>query len=75
MLSGDRSWECAAASWEAADGKPGQSGKDWWGSVTGFQRPGSIDFHHTIHVRQLRATVDVHIHYFNALTAVPGESW
>jgi len=45
------------------DGKPGQPGKDWWGTVTGFQRPGSIDFHHTIEVRQLRTTVDVHIHY------------
>jgi hypothetical protein len=22
-----------------------------------------VDFHHTIHVSQLRATVDVHIHY------------
>jgi uncharacterized protein YndB with AHSA1/START domain len=45
------------------DGKPGQAGKDWWGTVTGFQPPGSVDFHHTIHVRQLRATIDVHIHY------------
>jgi Polyketide cyclase / dehydrase and lipid transport len=45
------------------DGKPGQAGKSWWGTVTGFQPPGSIDFHHTISVRQLRATVDVHIHY------------
>jgi hypothetical protein len=45
------------------DGKPDEFGKDWWGSVTGFQPPGSIDFHHTIHVRRLRATVDVHIHY------------
>ena len=45
------------------DGKPGEPGQDWWGSVTGFQPPGSIDFHHTIQVRQLRATVDVHIHY------------
>jgi hypothetical protein len=45
------------------DGKPGEPGKDWWGTVTGFQRPGFIDFHHTIGVRQLRATVDVHIHY------------
>ncbi len=45
------------------DGRPDEPGKDWWGSVTGFQRPGSIDFHHTIRVRQLRATVDVHIHY------------
>jgi len=31
--------------------------------VTGFQPPGSIDFHHNIRVAQLRATVDVHIHY------------
>jgi hypothetical protein len=45
------------------DGKPGEPGKDWWGTVTGFQPPGSLDFHHTIHVRQLRATIDVHIHY------------
>jgi uncharacterized protein YndB with AHSA1/START domain len=45
------------------DGKPTEPGKDWWGTVTGFQPPGSIDFHHVIHVSQLRATVDVHIHY------------
>ena len=45
------------------DGKPGEPGKDWWGTVTGFQPPGSVDFHHTISVRQLKATVDVHIHY------------
>jgi hypothetical protein len=45
------------------DGKPDQAGRDWWGTVTGFQRPGSVDFHHTIHVRQVLATVDVHIHY------------
>jgi hypothetical protein len=45
------------------DGKPGEPGKDWWGTVTGFQPPGSLDFHHTIHVSQLRATVDVHIHH------------
>jgi hypothetical protein len=45
------------------DGKPGEPGQDWWGTVTGFQPPGSIDFHHTISVRQLRATIDVHIHY------------
>jgi hypothetical protein len=45
------------------DGKPGEPGKDWWGTVTGFQPPGSIDFHHTIHVKQLLATIDVHIHY------------
>jgi hypothetical protein len=45
------------------DGKPGEPGKDWWGTVIGFQPPGSLDFHHTIAVSQLRATVDVHIHY------------
>jgi uncharacterized protein YndB with AHSA1/START domain len=45
------------------DGKPNQPGKDWWGTVTGFQPPGSVDFHHTIHVTRLVATVDVHIHY------------
>jgi Polyketide cyclase / dehydrase and lipid transport len=45
------------------DGKPGQPGKEWWGEVTGFQPPGSLDFHHTITVRPLRATVDTHIHY------------
>jgi hypothetical protein len=45
------------------DGKPGQRGKDWWGEVTGFQPPGSLDFHHTIYARQVRATVDTHIHY------------
>ena len=45
------------------DGKPSEPGNDWWGTVTGFQPPGSLDFHHTIHVRQLRATIDVHIHY------------
>jgi Polyketide cyclase / dehydrase and lipid transport len=45
------------------DGKPGEPGKSWWGTVTGFQPPGSIDFHHTISVNQLKATVDVHIHY------------
>jgi hypothetical protein len=37
-------------------------GKDWWGTVTGYQPPGSIDFHHTISVRQVRANIDVHIH-------------
>lgn len=45
------------------DGRPGEPGKDWWGTVTGFQRSGSIDFQHTIAVRQLHASVDVHIHY------------
>jgi uncharacterized protein YndB with AHSA1/START domain len=45
------------------DGKPDEPGKDWWGTVAGFQPPGSVDFHHTIHVSQLLATVDVHIHY------------
>lgn len=45
------------------DGQPGEPGKDWRGTVTGFQPPGSLDFHHTIRVRQLRATIDVRIHY------------
>lgn len=45
------------------DGQPDQPGHDWWGTVTGYQPPGSLDFHHTIPVSQLRATVDVHIHY------------
>lgn len=45
------------------DGKPGGRGNSWWGTVIGFQPPGSLDFRHTIAVRQLRATVDVHIHY------------
>jgi hypothetical protein len=45
------------------DGKPDQPGRDWWGTVAGFQRPGSLDFCHTIAVTQLRATVEVHIHY------------
>jgi hypothetical protein len=45
------------------DGKPDDPGKDWWGTVTGFQPPGALDFHHTIAVPQLRATADVHIHY------------
>ena len=60
------------------DGKPDDSGRSWWGTVTGLQRPGSIDFHHTIAVKELRATVDVHIHYSvepagNAATTV--ERW
>jgi hypothetical protein len=41
------------------DGKPDEPGKDWWGTVTGFQPPGSLDFHHAISVSQLRATIDV----------------
>jgi hypothetical protein len=45
------------------DGGPSEPGKDWWGAVTGFQSPGSLDFHHSIQVSQLKATVDVHIHY------------
>ena len=45
------------------DGKPAEKGKDWWGTVTGFQPPGSLDFQHTISASQLRATIDVHIHY------------
>ncbi len=44
--------------------KPGQAGElDWWGTVTGFVPPGSIDFHHTIRVPQLLATVEADIHY------------
>ena len=45
------------------DGKPGEPGKDWRGEVIGFRPPGSIDFQHTIYVRQLRAIIDTHIHY------------
>jgi hypothetical protein len=45
------------------DGKPGEAGRDWWGTVTGFQPPGALDFEHTIHARPLAATIDVHIHY------------
>ena len=45
------------------DGKPAEPGSDWWGTVTGFQPDGSIDFRHEIPVRQLRAIIDVHIHY------------
>jgi hypothetical protein len=45
------------------DGRPDEQGKGWWGTVTGFQPPGSLDFHHVIHVKQLGATVDVNIHY------------
>lgn len=45
------------------DGKPDEPGKDWWGTVTGYQPSGSLDFHHVINVKQLRASVDVNIHY------------
>lgn len=45
------------------DGKPDGSGRDWWGTVTGFQPPGALDFQHTIHARPLAATIDVRIHY------------
>jgi hypothetical protein len=45
------------------DGKPNEPGKDWWGTVTGFQPPGALDFHHVIAVKQLQARIDVHIHY------------
>jgi uncharacterized protein YndB with AHSA1/START domain len=45
------------------DGKPDHPGKGWWGTVTGFQPPGSIDFQHTIHVKKLRTRIEVHIHY------------
>jgi hypothetical protein len=58
------------------DGKPGEEdGRSWWGSVTGFRPPGSIDFHHTINVQQLRAEVDVHIHYsFEPADGNPGHT-
>jgi Polyketide cyclase / dehydrase and lipid transport len=45
------------------DGKPQEPGNDWRGTVTGFQPPGSLDFQQTIRIRQLRATIDVNIHY------------
>jgi hypothetical protein len=45
------------------DGKPDGSGRDWWGTVTGFQPPGALDFQHTIHAKPLAATIDVRIHY------------
>jgi hypothetical protein len=45
------------------DGKPDEPGLDWWGTVTGFQPPGSLDFHHAIRAKPLAATIDVHIHY------------
>lgn len=45
------------------DGKPDEPGKDWWGTVTGFQPPGSLDFHHVINVGLLMAAIEVHIHY------------
>ena len=45
------------------DGKPDGDGRDWWGTVTGFQPPGALDFQHTIQARPLAATIDVRIHY------------
>jgi uncharacterized protein YndB with AHSA1/START domain len=45
------------------DGKPDDPGKDWWGTVTGFQPPGSLDYHHTVTVGQIWTSIDVHIHY------------
>lgn len=45
------------------DGKPAEPGKEWWGRVTGYQPPASLDFQHSIGVRQLFAKIDVHIHY------------
>ena len=45
------------------DGKPGEEGKDWWGTVIGYQPPGSLDFQHSIAVAPARGVVDVHIHY------------
>jgi hypothetical protein len=60
------SWQVRIrCSWAPATttGKPDEPGRDWWGTVTGFQPPESLDFHHTITVKQLLATVDAHIHY------------
>jgi uncharacterized protein YndB with AHSA1/START domain len=45
------------------DGRPEEPGNEWWGTVIGFQPPGSLDFHQAIKVKQLRSQVDVHIHY------------
>jgi hypothetical protein len=45
------------------DGKPGGEGRAWRGTVTGFAPPRSLDFHHRIEVREVRAVVDVNIHY------------
>jgi len=45
------------------DGRPDEPGKEWWGTVTGYRPPGSLDFQHGIAVRQLRAAIDVHFHY------------
>lgn len=45
------------------DGQPDLPGRSWWGAVTGFQPPGSLDFHQTIPAPQVRASIDVHIHY------------
>lgn len=57
------------------DGRPDESGRSWWGTVTGFQPPGSLDFHHTITVKEVRATVDVHIHYsLEPLDGDPGRT-
>ena len=56
------------------DGRPGERGKEWWGTVTGFQPPGSVDFHQTITVSQLRAIVDVHIHSFPRSPGRPSRS-
>ncbi|HEV2373844.1 MAG TPA: SRPBCC family protein [Streptosporangiaceae bacterium] len=44
------------------DGKPDGTGQAWWGTVTGFQPPGSLDFHQTIDARQIWSTIDVHVH-------------
>jgi hypothetical protein len=45
------------------DGKPASDGKHWWGTVTAFNAPAALDFHHTIRVPEALATVNVHIHY------------
>lgn len=45
------------------DGRLDEPGSDWWGTVTGFQPPGSLDFRHTIAVPYARTTIDVRVHY------------
>jgi hypothetical protein len=39
------------------DGRSREPGQDWWGTVIGFQPPGSIDFHHLIRVTQAEGAI------------------
>jgi hypothetical protein len=60
----DRRGALPRSTWESLSRRPARRAwKRGWGTVTGFQPPGSVDFHQTIPVSQLRAIVDVHIHY------------